>query len=103
MGRGRTFSNDNRTKYYKILLEENYYRFGVPHPLILDNDTQFANNPFWEWCEDLRINQKFTFVVHREANGKTEVTNIMNMHGLVTRLDPAKGRWVDELPSVLWS
>lgn len=31
-------------------------RFGIPHTLISDNGTQFANNPFREWCEDLRIN-----------------------------------------------
>lgn len=65
--------------------------FGIPHIIILDNITQFVNNPFQEWCEDLRINQNFTSIVHLEVNGQTKVTKRTIVHGLETRLDQAKG------------
>lgn len=41
--------------------------------------------------------------MHPKANGKTKVTNRMILHDLVTGLDAAKGRWVNELPSILYA
>lgn len=76
-------------------------RFGVPHTQISNNGTQLENNPFREWCGELGINQRFTSVAHLEENGKTEVTNRKIVYSLETRLNEAKGRWVDELQSVL--
>ncbi|GJX97849.1 reverse transcriptase domain-containing protein [Tanacetum coccineum] len=76
-------------------------RFGIPGIIISDNEKQFANNPFKEWCEELKISQHFTSVTHPQANGQTEVTNRTILQGLKTRLGKAKGNWVDELPNVL--
>lgn len=41
-------------------------------------------------------------IAHPQSNGQVEVTNRTIKEGLKKRLDEAKGRWVDELPSVLW-
>ncbi|KAL0395968.1 UNVERIFIED_CONTAM: hypothetical protein Scaly_0045200 [Sesamum calycinum] len=38
-----------------------------------------------------------------QSNGQTEVTNRTILQHLKTRLDQAKGNWVDELPGVLWA
>ncbi|XP_073131972.1 uncharacterized protein [Henckelia pumila] len=38
-----------------------------------------------------------------EGNRQVEVTNRTIVQTLKTRLDSAKEKWVDELPSVLWS
>jgi len=46
---------------------------------------------------------KTTSVEHPATNGQTELANRIILKGLKKRLDNAKGRWVDELPSVLWS
>lgn len=78
-------------------------RFGVPHAIVSDNGKQFADNPFKSWCTEMKIKQKFTSVAHPQANGQVEVTNRTLLHGLRTRLDQAKGDWVEHLPNVLWS
>ena len=78
-------------------------RFGLPHTIISDNGTQFASNPFREWCSGLCIRQNFTSVAHPQANGQTEVTNRTIVKGIKTRLDKAKGNWAEELQSVLWA
>ncbi|GKD89334.1 reverse transcriptase domain-containing protein [Tanacetum coccineum] len=77
--------------------------FGIPGIIISDNGKQFANNPFKEWCEELKIKQHFTSVAHPQSNGQTEVTNRTLVQGLKTRLGKAKGNWIEELPNVLWS
>ncbi|XP_073108680.1 uncharacterized protein [Elaeis guineensis] len=42
-------------------------------------------------------------VGHPQSNDEVEVTNRTILHGLKTRLNEAKGFWVEELPSVLWA
>ncbi|GER53738.1 gag-pol polyprotein [Striga asiatica] len=42
-------------------------------------------------------------MVHPQANGQVEVTNIIILNGLKKRLEKALGAWVDELTSVLWA
>ncbi|XP_043700358.1 uncharacterized protein LOC122651085 [Telopea speciosissima] len=42
-------------------------------------------------------------VSYPQANGQAEVTNHTLLAGIKRRLTEAKARWVDELPSVLWS
>ncbi|GJX86673.1 reverse transcriptase domain-containing protein [Tanacetum coccineum] len=78
-------------------------RFGISGVIISDNGKQFAENPFRDWCNELKIKQKFTSVAHPQANGQTEVTNRILLQGLKTRLGKAKGQWVEEFPNVLWA
>ena len=37
-----------------------------------------------------------------QGNGQAKVVNKVIVNGLKKRLDEAKGKWVDELPYVLW-
>ena len=93
----------NGQNIVKFFWKQIICRFGLPSVVISDNDKQFANNPFREWCEQMRIKQRFTSVAHPEANGQTEVTNRTIVRGLAHRLEQARGLWVEELPSVLWA
>ncbi|XP_050217638.1 uncharacterized protein LOC126668489 [Mercurialis annua] len=79
------------------------YRFGIPKTFITDNEKQFDNKNFREFCTEKGIDLRFTSVTHPQSNGMTEVTNRTIVNGLKKRLDEAKGRWADELHSVLWS
>nr|XP_043633076.1 uncharacterized protein K02A2.6-like [Erigeron canadensis] len=90
-------------KILKFVWHNIVCRYGIPGIIISDNGKQFANNPFREWCEELKIRQQFTSVAHPQANGQTEVTNRTILQGLKTRLNKAKGQWVEELPNVLWA
>ncbi|XP_073277650.1 uncharacterized protein [Primulina huaijiensis] len=56
-----------------------------------------------EWCKEMKIEQIFTSVAYPQRNGQVEVTNRSIVHTLKTRLDSAKRKWVEELPSVLWA
>ena len=38
-----------------------------------------------------------------QGNGQVEASNKVIVNGLKKRLDNAKGRWVEELPHVLWA
>ncbi|XP_073153270.1 uncharacterized protein [Henckelia pumila] len=78
-------------------------RFGIPQTLVSDNGTQFFGAKIKYWCKVLSIKQFFTSVENPQANGQTEVTNRTILQHLKTRLGNAKGKWVDELPSVLWA
>ncbi|XP_073120868.1 uncharacterized protein [Henckelia pumila] len=63
---------------------------------------------FTKWVEAeplAKISERdfFTSFGNPQANGQTEVTNRTILQHLKTRLGNAKGKWVDELPSVLWA
>ncbi|KAI3740511.1 hypothetical protein L2E82_30972 [Cichorium intybus] len=77
--------------------------FGTTRTLVSDNGLQFAENPFRGWCADREIHQRFTSVAHPQANGQTEVSNKTIVNGIKKQLGKAKGNWVEDLPSVLWS
>lgn len=38
-----------------------------------------------------------------QANGQAEVSNKVILDGIKKRLEEAKGKWVEELPSVTWT
>uniref|UniRef100_A0A2N9I1G2 Reverse transcriptase domain-containing protein n=1 Tax=Fagus sylvatica TaxID=28930 RepID=A0A2N9I1G2_FAGSY len=49
-------------------------------------------------------NKKFLlFTGYPQANGQAEVSNKVILDGIKKRLEEAKGKWVEKLPSVLWT
>jgi transposase InsO family protein len=83
------------------------HRFGVPNRIITDNETQFTGGVFKEFCEDFGIKICYASVAHPKSNGQVERANGMVLQGIKARvfdrLQPYARRWVQELPSVLWS
>ncbi|KAL0409635.1 UNVERIFIED_CONTAM: hypothetical protein Sradi_1897900 [Sesamum radiatum] len=69
----------------------------------MDNGTQFQGEKFRQWCEELKIKQYYTSVATPQSNGQIEVTKRIILQSLKTRLEEAKGNWVEELPGVLWA
>ncbi|XP_076924710.1 uncharacterized protein LOC143587251 [Bidens hawaiensis] len=61
-------------------------RFGLPYAIISDNGIQFANNPFREWCLQLKIKQMFTSVAHPRANSQVERANQSVVEGIKASL-----------------
>ncbi|KAL0448825.1 UNVERIFIED_CONTAM: hypothetical protein Slati_1438900 [Sesamum latifolium] len=78
-------------------------RFGIPREIISDNGRQFQGRKIQEWCQGLRIKQRFTTVAHPQANGQVEVTNRILVQGIKRRLERVGGNWAEELTSVLWA
>nr|CAH66280.1 OSIGBa0116O04.2 [Oryza sativa] len=83
------------------------HRFGVPNRIITVNDTQFTGGVFKDFCEDFGIKICYASVAHPMSNGQVERANVMVLQGIKARvfdrLHPYAGKWVEQLPSVLWS
>ena len=78
-------------------------RFGMPRILISDNERQFNNALFRDFCEHFGIQNHYSLPTHPQANGQVEVANQSLLKIVKIRLEGAKGVWPDELPSVLWA
>ena len=78
-------------------------RFGVPHTLISDNDLQFDSKAFKRYYCNLRITNRYSTPTYPQGNGQAKTVNKVIVNGLKMRLDDAKGRWMKELPHVLWT
>lgn len=76
-------------------------RFGLPRVLVSDNGAQFSGAKLKEWCESLKIEQRFTSVGYQQANGQVEATNKTIVKILEKRLRTTQGSWVDDLDGVL--
>ena len=71
--------------------------------LISDNGKQFDNGTFRDFYSKLGIKNHYSSPAHPQANGQVEVTNRTLLKIIKSRLEGAKGIWLDELPSVLWA
>ena len=78
-------------------------RFGVPHTFILDNDLQYDSKSFRNYCCELGITNRYSTLAYPQRNGQAEAVNKVIVNGLKKRLDDVKGKWVEELPHVLWT
>nr|GEY07093.1 reverse transcriptase domain-containing protein [Tanacetum cinerariifolium] len=78
-------------------------RFGLPREIISDNEKQFKDNPFKDWCEKLNIKQRFAFVKYPQTNGQVERANRSLGEGIKARLGDDNRNWVEEVSHVLWA
>ena len=89
------------TKFVKSIV----VRFGLPHSIITDNGSNFAQGELAEYCEDMGIRLDLEAVAHPQSNGQVERTNGLILSGLKPRLEVplhrSAGAWAQELPFVL--
>ena len=78
-------------------------QFGVPHTLISNNVLQFDSKSFRRYYCDLGIKNIYSTLAYPQGNGQAEAINKVIVNGLKKRLDDANGKWVEELPHVLWT
>ena len=78
-------------------------RFGIPHTLISDNEFQFNSKAFRKYCYDLGIKNRYSIPAYLQRNEQAKAVNKVIVNELKKRLDKAKGRWVEELPHILWT
>ena len=77
-------------------------RFGVPRILVPNDGWQFDNTPFRDFCKQFGIKNHYSSLSHLQANGQAEVANQSLLKIIKTRLEGAKGVWLDKLPGILW-
>ncbi|RVW58115.1 Pro-Pol polyprotein [Vitis vinifera] len=78
-------------------------RFGIPQIIIADNGPQFDSIAFRNFCSELNIRNSYSTPRYPQSNGQAEATNKTLINALKKRLEQAKGKWVEELPGVLWA
>ncbi|XP_034697291.1 uncharacterized protein LOC117923162 [Vitis riparia] len=78
-------------------------RFGIPQTIIADNGPQFDSKVFRNFCSELNIRNSYSTPRYPQSNGQAEATNKTLITALKKRLEQAKGKWVEELPGVLWA
>ncbi|GJR54410.1 reverse transcriptase domain-containing protein [Tanacetum coccineum] len=89
-----------------------FYKWGIniaspfpegPGEIISDNDKQFSDNPFKDWCDKLNITQRFASVKHPQSNRLVERANRSLREGIKAHLGEGNKNWILELPHVLWA
>jgi transposase InsO family protein len=79
-------------------------RFRVPRTVTVDNGKQFDSDKFKEFCKSLGTTLVFTSVYHPKSNGVVErASRIVFLAISKTLFNLRKGKWVEELPKVVWS
>ncbi|GJV94598.1 reverse transcriptase domain-containing protein [Tanacetum coccineum] len=87
----------------KFVWDNIVYRFRLTGEIIFDNEKQFRDNPFKDWCEKLCIRQHFASVKHPQANGLVERVNRSLGEGIKAILEARSKNWMEELSHVLWA
>ena len=75
--------------------------FWILRVIISDNERQFDNNKFRNFCRKLGIKNHYSSLRHPQANGQTEVINQILLKLIKALLEGEKGAWLEELPRVL--
>ena len=58
---------------------------------------------FKRYCGELGITNRYSTPAYPQGNRQAEAVNKVIVNSLKKRLDDAKGKWVEELPHVLWT
>ena len=56
------FASITPAKIRKFVYKNIVCRYGVPHTIVSDNDTQLDYEEFKEFCDDLQIKKVFTLI-----------------------------------------
>ena len=99
----RPLSNIRDVNAKKFVWKNIITRFRIPHTLISDNELQFNSKDFRRYCGEVGIRNRYSTPAYPQGNGKAEAVNKVIVSGLKRRLDETKGKWVGELPHVLWT
>ncbi|GJS46392.1 reverse transcriptase domain-containing protein [Tanacetum coccineum] len=88
---------------YLIMAIDYFTKWMEANPLatITDNGTQFVNDPFKKWAENLKIQLISTSVYHPQGNGAVERANRSLLRGIKIRLEKGGSTWAEEVPNVL--
>ena len=78
-------------------------RFGFPRALVANNGPLFDIILFRTFYSELNIKNLYSTPHYPQSNEQANVTNKTLLSALKKMLKNGKGKWVDELPGVLWA
>jgi hypothetical protein len=104
MGESKTTRQNQGTNNSEVFQAKHNLQIWSSERLTVDNGKQFDCYSFKEYCKSLGTHVKFSSVYHLQSNGAVERANGLIFLGIKKCLfDQKKGKWVDELPRVIWS
>ena len=103
MGGSLTYASIKDKYVTKFVWKNIICRFGIPQTIIADNSPQFDSIAFQNFCSELNIRNSYSTPRYPQSNGPADATNKTLIAALKKRLEQAKGKWVEELPSILWA
>ena len=62
------------------------HRYGVPHSIITNKDTNFMADEVKLWCKNMGIKLDYASVYHPQTNGQVERANGLIMSGIKPRV-----------------
>ena len=77
--------------------------FSIPRSIVSDNGPQFDSRVYRDFFQELKIKNLYSTPRYPQSNGQAEASNKTLLTALKKRLDSAKGKWIEELPEVLWA
>ncbi|GKB03179.1 reverse transcriptase domain-containing protein [Tanacetum coccineum] len=92
-----------RNEIKKFVWDHIVCMFGLPGEIVSNNEKQFRDNPFKDWCDKLNIKQRFASVKHPQANGQVERANRSLGEGIKARFGKGNKNWMKEVSHMLWA
>ena len=78
-------------------------RFGISQLIVTDDGPQFDNLVYRDFCSELKIKNLYSTPRYPQGNDQVEASNKTLLSALKKSPHSVKGKWVDELPGVLWA
>ncbi|GJY96952.1 reverse transcriptase domain-containing protein [Tanacetum coccineum] len=80
-------------------------RFGLPGEIVSDNDKQFSDNPFKDWCDKLNIDTAIRLNENpQRSNGTCRKRQTeLRWKGITHPGGEGNKNWIEELPHVMWA
>ena len=99
----KAFASIKDKEVIQFIWKNIMYRFGIPQSIVTDNGSQFDSQVYRNFCSELKIKKLYSTPRYSQSNNQVEAYNKTLLSALKKRLHSAKGKWLEELPRVLWS
>ncbi|KAI3715634.1 hypothetical protein L6452_22620 [Arctium lappa] len=102
---GRFLTNDqlpeDKMETRKIRFKAS--RFGIPSEIVCDNGSQFISDRTHQFCKDRNTKLTTSTPCYSQSNRLSKSSNKTIINSIKKRLRAAKGKWAEELSTVLWA
>ena len=97
------YKHVTETEVISFLTKNVITRYGIPSEIICENGTQFTGGRVRRFCQKWNIELITSTPRYPQSNGQAESSNKIVLDNMKKKLDRRKGKWVEELPLVLWA
>ena len=97
------YANIKGKDVFKFFWKNIVCQFRVPQAIVVDNGLQFDNILFRTFCSKLNIKNYYSMPRYPQSNKQAKATNKTLLSVLKKIIKDVKGKWLDELPEILWA